>query len=682
MINLGRILLFTILVNISLVLIAQVTDPSEILKKTANQRLRRADSFLGFHFDFHATDSDKELGKDFDPYLLEEFLRRTKPDYIQIDSKGHPGYSSYPTKIGYSANSFVKDPMRIWRDATNKFNIPLYIHYSGIWDKKAIRENPQWGRIKADGTIDSTKAAYLGEYSEKLMIPQLKEMIDNYKIDGAWIDGDCWSTEPDYSPEVIKGFLTETGLKEVPVAAKDPVYKKWLDYNRIIYRKYLKNYIDKLHIYNPDFQIASNWAYSSMMPEKVDVNVDFLSGDVSPSNNVYSSAYQARCLALQGKPWDLMAWSFVPIDFMGGIHSPKSLVQLEQEAAEVMAMGGGFQVYFQQNRDASFRAIDTDAMVKLAAFCRERQPFCQHSEIIPQIGMWYSVEGWKMGNDGVYGWSSTMDGITNLLLDSQYPVEILMDHQLKDRLNKYPLMIIPEWDQFDVTLKEQLLKYIAAGGNALIIGAKATKAFEGELNVSFVGKDSTRQFNMGGKNAGGIAGIKTNWQKVIPKPGTQVEGHVFSQCDYRYPTQFPVATINNYGKGKIAAFYMDFSAAYNQYRNPVFNKLLRNVINILIPDPDLRVTGSGYVHVVLGKKNDKTFIHLINSSGEHFNKSVMAYDELLPTRSLILSYKTNIKPVSVTLQPSGGKINVKQIGDRIEFVVPPVEVHSIIEIKQ
>lgn len=647
----------------------------------AQPRLKRADSFLGFHFDFHATAADKELGKGFDTTLLADFLRRTKPDYIQIDSKGHPGYSSYPTTIGYSANSFVKDPMRIWRDITNKYNIPLYVHYSGIWDGKAIRENPQWGRINANGTIDSTKAAYLGEYSEKLLIPQLKEMIDTYKIDGAWIDGDCWSTGPDYSPEVVKGFLTQTGLKEVPLSTADIYFKKWLDYTRGVYRKYLKNYVDKLHAYDPDFQIASNWAYSSMMPEKVDVNVDFLSGDVSGQNGLYSAAFQARCLALQGKPWDLMAWGFVPIDFMGGIQSPKSLVQLQQEAAAVMAMGGGFQVYFQQNRDASFRTIDVDAMVKLAEFCRERQPFCQGSEIIPQIGMWYSVEGWKMRNDGVYGWASDMEGITSMLLDSQYPVEILMDHQMKGRMEKYPLIIVPEWDHFDTALKDQLLRYVAAGGNVLIIGAKATKAFEQQLNVSFVGQDSVMQFNMGGETAGGIAGIKTRWQKVLPQSGTKVEGHVYTQCDYRYATDYPVATVNNYGKGRIAAFYMDMSAAYNQYRNPVFNKLIRNVINTLIPNAAVKVTGSDYVHVVLGKKSKKTFIHLINSSGEHFNKNVMAYDELNSTDSLTISYKTGTKPLLVRLQPSGEKINVKHTGNRIEFVVPGVKVHSIIEIE-
>mgnify|MGYP003676466410 CR=1 FL=1 len=126
----------------------------------SQNKLTRAESFFGFHFDFHATDQDKELGKLFDQEMLDNFLSLTKPDYIQIDSKGHPGYSSYPTKVGFSANSFVKDPMRIWRDITNKNNIPLFVHYSGLWDGKAINENPDWARIKPDGTKDLIKAAY------------------------------------------------------------------------------------------------------------------------------------------------------------------------------------------------------------------------------------------------------------------------------------------------------------------------------------------------------------------------------------------------------------------------------------------------------------------------------------------------------------------------------------------
>ncbi len=654
------------------------------LLSKSQERLKRAESFFGFHFDFHATAKDQELGKYFDESLLDTFLLRTQPDYIQIDSKGHPGFSSYPTQVGYSANSFMKDPMRIWRDITAKHNIPLYVHYSGLWDAKAIGEHPEWARINSDGSIDSTKAAYLSDYATTLLIPQLKEMIDVYGIDGAWVDGDCWATAPDYSPAVMQGFIQETDIKKVPRNPNDKNYKHWLDYNRLVYRRYLKNYIDKLHQYKPEFQIASNWAYSSIMPEKVDVDVDFLSGDVSGQNGVYSAAFQARCLALQGKPWDLMAWGFVPIDFMGGIHSPKSLVQLQQEAAEVMAMGGGFQVYFQQNRDASFRTLDTEAMVKLANFCRERQPFCQYSEIVPQIGMWYSQEGWKQHFNGVYGGGgyANMEGIANMLLDGQHSFEILMDHQMKKQMQEYSLIVIPEWDAFDEEIKEQLLDYVETGGNALVIGAKAVKEFEQLLAVTFKGSDSTTQMNIGDKSLGGIAGMRTQWQPVISKAGIEEIGHVYSQRDYRYATDYPVATVNNYGKGKIVAMYVDMSAAYNTYRNPVFNQLINQLIAQLIPDATLKVKGSEQVHVVLGKKSGNLLIHLINSSGEHFNRNVLAYNEVRPTPPLTVNLKVSEKPKAIKLQPMGKELDFEYRNNSIELIIPSVEVHSIIEVVQ
>lgn len=648
----------------------------------SQKKIKRSESFFGFHFDFHATAKDKDLGKHFDESMLDNFLLRTKPDYIQIDSKGHPGYSSYPTQVGFSANSFTQDPMRIWRDISDKHNVSLYVHYSGLWDAKAISEHPEWARINSDGTRDSTKAGCLSDYATDLMIPQLQEMIDVYSIDGAWVDGDCWATAPDYSPKVVQGFLQETKFKEVPRNSSDNHYKEWLDYNRLVYRRYLKNYIDKVHQYKPEFQIASNWTYSSVMPEKIDVEVDFLSGDVSPRNGIYSAAYQARCLALQGKPWDLMAWGFVPIDFMGGIHSPKSLIQLQQEAAEVMAMGGGFQVYFQQNRDASFRTLDTEDLVELANFCRARQPFCQYSKIIPQIGMWYSLEGWKKEYTGIYGSFSKMEGLSNLLLDGQHSVEILMDHHIRDRMEQYPLIVIPEWNAFDTEIKEQLLDYVETGGNILVVGAKASKEFENILDVTFQGRDTLTQMNIGDRNLGGIAGIKTQWQPVIPNAGTEEIGHVYSQRDYRYTTEYPVATINMYGKGKIAALFVDMSSAYNTYRNPVFNQLVNKIIDRLIPDETIKVTGSDNVHVVLGRKSGNTLVHLINTSGAHFNNKVLAYNEVRPTPSLTVSLKASKKPKTVKLQPMDIELEFKYTNNRIELLVPPIKIHAIIEVFQ
>lgn len=95
-------------------------------------RLRRADSFLGVHLDFHAQATDHHIGQNTTPEMVHAILDMIQPDYIQIDCKGHPGYSSYPTKVGNHAGSFVGDPLRVWREVTAQRGVALYMHYSGI----------------------------------------------------------------------------------------------------------------------------------------------------------------------------------------------------------------------------------------------------------------------------------------------------------------------------------------------------------------------------------------------------------------------------------------------------------------------------------------------------------------------------------------------------------------------
>jgi hypothetical protein len=654
---------------------------------TGQEKLKRSEGYFGFHFDFHATATDKELGKNFDTDLLEIFLQKTRPDFIQIDSKGHPGFSSYPTKVGTSPNSFVSDPLRIWKEVAEKHNITVCVHYSGLREGEAFVQNPKWGRLKADGTRDLTRAGYFTGYSDSLLIPQIKELIDNYQIDGAWVDGECWAAMPDYSPENVEGFIQKTGLKKVPVDPEDEYYELWKEHNRNAFKRYMHHYVEEIHKCKPGFQITGNWAYSSRMPEPVDVDLDFLSGDVSGKNCVYSAAFEARCLALQGKPWDMMSWGLIPVNFWGGIHTIKPIIQLKQEAAEILAMGGGFQVYFRQNRDGAFQTLDTEGLANLAHFCRDRQPFCQHSETIPQIGIWYSKEGWKeehKQSDHIYGtraFNYKMKEILNLLLDIQLPVEILMDHHIRERMTQYSLIVIPEWTSFDEEIKTQVINYIKEGGSLLVIGAKTSQQFKDILNVSYEHKETADvELIIGGKELGGFAGLKTSWQRVIPIVDLDVEeiGQIYSQTDYRYGTGYPVATVNRCGKGKIGAIYTDLSQVHEYYRNPVFNNLLKTVVNLLDPYPILKVEGSNEVHTVLGRKNGNILIHLINSSGHHADENFFGYNELRPTPELNISLKVNAQPQKVILQPYGKELKFNYINGDIKFSVPPIEVYDIV----
>ena len=64
------------------------------------KRLTRAESFFGAHFDFHASNETPNIGANTTPEMVQAIIDAFHPDYLQVDCKGHPGFSSYPTKVG------------------------------------------------------------------------------------------------------------------------------------------------------------------------------------------------------------------------------------------------------------------------------------------------------------------------------------------------------------------------------------------------------------------------------------------------------------------------------------------------------------------------------------------------------------------------------------------------------
>ena len=101
-------------------------------------RLRRSESFLGIHFDYHMNERCTEVGKTVSRRMVERIIDAVRPDYVQCDCKGHRGLCSYPTRVGHPAPGFVRDQLRIWRDVTARRGVALYMHYSGVWDNEAV----------------------------------------------------------------------------------------------------------------------------------------------------------------------------------------------------------------------------------------------------------------------------------------------------------------------------------------------------------------------------------------------------------------------------------------------------------------------------------------------------------------------------------------------------------------
>lgn len=644
--------------------------------KARPEKLKRADCFFGVHFDLHASEDIADAGRTLTYEMVDTFLLRVKPDFIQIDCKGHPGISSYPTKVGFHVKGFEKDPLKLYREVTEKNNVALFMHFSGVWDNKVVQEHPDWSVIKANGERSPQKVSFFSPYLQQYMIPQLQELASVYRVDGAWVDGECWAVEPDYGEAAVKRFIQETGITEIPRKSSDKNWPEFIEYTRSLFRSHLKTYIDAVHASNPGFQITSNWAYSSLMPEKVTTDVDYLSGDVTPQNGVYRSAFEARCLAPQGKPWDLMAWGFS----WNGSDMPmsiKSAVQLKQEAAEIMAMGGGVQFYFQQNRDLSIKPWLAEMLKDIAGFCRERQQFCHKATPVPQVALIYPSSYQQQAETPYSRPTGMLQGTLYALLDAQLPVEILMEHHLPGALSKYRMVVVPECESMTQSSIDEIKSYLHNRGRVLVIGSRTAGIFKEELGIksSTVKPRGTAFISATGR----IGSLRSEILQVELERGALPVLYFYKGSDFRDRDETVSASINKVGNGLIGGIYFNAGSSYVENKTFVIRDFIESVIKEMDPGFIATVSGSNLVHMAVNRLNGRLYLNLVNTAGEHTSQSI-GYDEIPPLHNLNISVVADSRPSYVRLQPEGRNLEFTYSGGKISLTLPVLEMHSIIEI--
>jgi hypothetical protein len=574
-------------------------------------RLKRSESFLGMHFDFHAGPDCQEVGKRTTRESIERLLEAVRPDYVQIDCKGHSGFSSYPTRVGTPAPGFVGDPLRIWREVTAEKGVGLFMHYSGVWDGQAVAQHPEGARVNEKGERDNRLTSVFGPYVDQLLIPQMKELADAYDVDGVWVDGECWAVDRDYAEPVLKAFQEQTGIQSVPRTRADPGWYEFSEFCREGFRRYLRRYVDEVHRHDSGFEIASNWAFSSMMPEKVTIDVDFISGDYTPTNSLNSARVEGRCMALQGKPWDLMAWSFSHLD---GLFSTKTAQQLEQEAAVVMALGG---------------------------------------ELVP------------------------LQGLLQSLLDSQHVVDVVSEHHLTEGINRYPLLVYPEWETIEPAFKQTLVNYVRQGGSLLLVGPRTAALFQEELDVQLEGAPAVQ---VSGLEFGGhVAGIQSLFQKATLGSRAKPFGNVRRENEADGPAEV-AASITRLGEGSIAAIYLSLGERSANSTTTVSRDFLHALVREMFPAPMVEVEGSHHVDVTATRLGDRLLINLVNTAGPHGNAKVNVHDDIPPVGPLNVSIRCP-RPASVLLQPGGRTLEHEYRDDRLQVTVPRVAIHDIIEIQ-
>ncbi len=643
------------------------------------ERPLRKDAFFGLHFDLHPRKGDTALGADVTEENIAALLSRVKPDFVQYDCKGHAGYTGYPTKVGWPSPGIVKDSLAVWRKVTREHGVGLFIHYSGVLDQVAVEQHPTWAAVDAERRLDPRATSTFGPYADELMVPQLIEVARAYDLDGVWADGECWGAQLDWSEHALAAWREEMGGQEPPRSPDDPLWLAWKTFHRRQFERYLCHWVDAVHEACPEFQITSNWMYTTFAPKPVVADLDFLSGDYSPTASVDRARVEARYLANTGMPWDLMAWGFNRGQDLG--KGLKPAIALQQEAGVVLMQGGGFQIYYQPTRSGHVAEPIIETAGQVADFCRARQDVSHKSTSVPQVALLLSSESRWDHSDRVfayYGCEDELEGALHALLERHYSVDILAEHQLGPRLDEFPLVVAPECHILTDEFRQALTDYVERGGSLLLLGAPEAWLFEPILGVQFQGEPEEMVAELWAE--GRPANVNGLWQRVA---------HTEAQpCGWRTPTldaqrnREVAATITSHGQGQVAAVYGPVCLAYVRTHHPVLRQFIGQMAEALFPEPAVRVEAPPCVDVALRRTADgRLCVHLLNLANAQRGETFLATDHVPSVGPVTVRLRLPEEPERVTWEPEGAVLEGTWADGELSVTVPALHVHGVVVVQ-
>jgi hypothetical protein len=358
--------------------------------------------------------------------------------------------------------------------------------------------------------------------------------------------------------------------------------------------------------------------------------------------------------------------------------SAKPAVELDQEAAIILAQGGAYQIYYVPTRAGWIddRIVYTAAQV--AEFCRQRQRWSHRSETLPEAGVLYSGHSlYSTANHPFGGWGRAENpaaGAVDLLLSCGYSVDLIPDWQAAESLAAYPLIVVPDWQQIGAEMVQTLITYVETGGNLLLCGAENAQLFANIFtpSLSAVLVDHTVFV----ADATGFAQLTGNWLPLAAAPADTL-AWAWPTADTRKDAM-PLAVLARHGKGTAVVCPGPLMSEYANAGTPILRSVLHTMIEPLLKPMVSLANDNPAIEVVLRRKDGQTLVHLINTEGALDTGTFRHSGMVPPTGPLRLRIRLAAAPVHVFLEPEGAPLHGTYRNGVWEGVLPNLHVHAIL----
>jgi hypothetical protein len=623
------------------------------------------------------------------------------------------GYSYYPSRIGVVHPGLTRDFTGEMTAALKKHGICTIVYMRAGWDRHYGKTNPEWiashdpARQTGAATSDGAEMCLNSPWVDRVQIPQMKEVVSRYDVDGLFIDLAVhqFITANCYCKYCRDSFGREVG-GAIPVSdgdAKAFAYRKWVN-------RRLEAYIEKVHRalddQKPGVIIVHNWAWMTRCPLNPPAHVRHINWDTpTPNMSVYALdfSFEARYLSTLGD----RSWAFHNTRGNSwGDYALREEAAFMQEVATELAAGGrsllSDDAYPSGNPEPAVyerHGRVNERTLKLEPFLRGCRPVKDvavlHSAdtIFSKTPMKLSPE-WKAG-PAYY----PVSGAHKVLIEGHVEMNILNSQVLADALGQYRSLILPDQRILSDRECDAVRGFVRDGGSLLATCATGTRNASDGAMADFALADVL------GVRYRGLSAGKRSFLRLpfriesfgVPRMDVQVNGEyarveattakallelvpaeVSKQAPASAP-QGPGVTLNQYGKGQALYCAAPLFSSYYAEGPAMLRRLALWMLSVVHPEGRRTIVLESTppnVEVFYSERGKDRFVHLVNYSGDKRETEPSQSQECVRVHGIRVRANVPTRPKRVVSVPEYESIPCEWHDGWIRFAAHPLGIHA------
>lgn len=665
--------------------------------------------FRQVHLDFHTSKHIEGIGDDFDPEEFVSTLKQASVNSITCFGRCHHGFIYYDTdkfterRHPHLQKNLLNEQIEVCHK--NNIRVPIYVTIQ--WDYYTSQRHEDWLIRDENGELVGRSQFEPGFYTRlcvnspyrQFLKESISEMFEKVPVDGLFLDiVKDFGCTCEYCKKSMKkeGFNPENAQDQVAFGFKmmKGFKEEMSDFIRKLDKKATIFY-NGGHI-GPDIRPTLS-TYTHLELESLP------SGSWGylhfPLTSRYARNLGKDILGMTGKFHT--AW--------GDFHSFKNEAALEYECFNMLAMGARCSIGDQLLPSGKIDKTTYELIGSVYNRVEKKEPWCYDAKPITDIGL-ISPEEFLTNSSRV---PEQAKGAVRILQEGKQQFDII---DSKSDFSKYKVIILPDTIPVNNEFAAKIDSYAQSGGSVVATFESGLEPGKRDFSIKCLGvkktgdgPDDTQDRPAIGKTysrnnyveylvpKGNLAnGLKeteyTMYSKGLPV-STNAEVLLFNTTSY-FDRTFPdffcshrqtpssgklgsPAIVRN---GKCLYFSHPIFTGYNQRAPRWYKELFLNALDLILA-PALKADGPSTLCCALNEQKaaKRSVVHLLNYIPEARGKEFDVLEDVIPIYNIRTSIRNDQGYSKARLVPENKALKVNVVQNRMEFVVPEITGHQMVE---